>query len=184
MKKLVLVTCLSSLLCASSILAAWNRPNAVTLNFADAYYHFDSKRHADNSAMPNLAIDYNFDERWAAELGFGVMNTNYHDTTGLRAVLYTFDGIYRFMSKGRFEPYVIAGIGALGMKPSIGTQAQYQGNVNAGIGTQFFADRMVALRVEARDLYTMSGGKNDYMINFGISFQFGGNSEPAPVYKT
>ncbi len=173
MKKLLWVVSAVSLFAASTTLA-WNRPNAVTLTLADAYYHFNAKRQIDNAAYPNAAIAFNFNERWAAELGFGVLNTNYHNTTGVHGDLYTLDGIYRFKPYWYLQPYIAAGIGVLGLKPQINTQPQYQGNVNVGIGTQLYADKMVALRVEARDLYTMNGGINDYMVNFGVSFQFGG----------
>ena len=44
-------------------------------------------------------------------------------------------------------------------------------------GRRFFFGNMIALRGEVRDLYTTTGaGKNDYMINFGVSFLLGGTS--------
>ncbi len=182
MKKLSLLTLVLGIMSINTAMA-WNRPGAMTLTLADAYYHFDSKRHINNSSLPNVALAYNFDERYAAELNIGVLNTNYHNDTRLRGVLYTLDGLYRFTPHGHFESYIIGGIGMWGLKPSINTQSQYQANVNAGIGTQFFADNMIALRLEARDLYTLSGGKNDVMVNFGVSFQFFGNGQDVGVAK-
>lgn len=175
MKKLFILTLLSLISIPSAM--AWNRSGATTLTLSDAYYHFDPKRQVNNSSMPNFAVAYNFNNRLAAELNVGILNTNYHNNMRVQGVLYTLDGLYRFMTQNHFEPYIIAGIGMLGLKPNINTQNQYQANVNAGVGTQFFADNMIALRLEARDLYTMSGGKNDVMVNFGVSFQFFGDAK-------
>lgn len=151
---------------------AGNRPNAVTLNLSEAYYHFSSTRDLKNASMPNIALDYNFNEQWAIEGGVGLINTNQRsDDQGARGILYTIDGLYRFKPYQRFEPYVLAGIGVLGLKPS-SSDNHHQGNINAGVGTQFFADESIALRAELRDLYTLSGGKNDWIANFGISYLF------------
>jgi OOP family OmpA-OmpF porin len=179
MKKIILLAGLLGALSATSVMA-WNNPGAFTLTLADSYYSFASKRHLDSNSVPNAALAYNFDERWAAEFNYGAINTNYHNSVAVHGGLYTLDGLYRFTSRGRFQPYVIGGIGMMGLKPTVNTEAQYQGNMNVGLGTQFFAANSIALRLEARDLYTMSGGKNDVMLNFGISFLFGGGTDMRP----
>ncbi len=157
---------------------AGNRPEAVTITPGIAYYFYAGKRNLDNASMPNISLAYNFDQHWAVEGMVGVQNTNINPPavvtpTGVHGFLYTVDGIYRFMPHKLFEPYVIAGVGVLGLKPNQ-FDSEHQGNVNAGIGAQYFMDPSIALRAEARDIYTMSGGKNDYFINFGVSFLFGG----------
>lgn len=159
------------LLTMASTSFAGNYPGAFTVTLADAYYHFSSKRHLDNASMPNVGLAYNFDTHWAAELGIGAINTNQSSSPalGVHGFLYTMDALYRFSPKQRFEPYVLAGIGIIGLKPN-GNNATHQGNINAGIGTQFFADDAIALRGEIKDLYTLSGGQNEVMVNIGISF--------------
>ena len=175
MKKMSLVAGLLGVIVMNSAVAG-NRPEAVTLSLGGAYYHFSDTRNLQNPFMPNLALAYNFTDRWAIEGGLGNINTDQKNggTSSVHGMLYTVDGIYRFTPKNRFEPYVIAGVGVLNLKPTPGTSSQYQSNINAGLGTQFFADRIVALRGEVRDLYTMAGRKNDIMVNFGVSFVFGG----------
>ncbi len=152
---------------------AENHAGATTLTLAGAYYHFAPSRHLENTAMPNVALAYNFTDRWAIEGDIGSLNTNQKPSMGGRGVhgfLYTVDGIYRCFIHRPFEPYLIAGVGLLAMKPS-GLNSTHQGNINAGIGTQVFFSKSFALRGEVRDLYMTSGaGKNDYMINFGVSF--------------
>jgi hypothetical protein len=176
MKKIHLLTGIVGLFTVldTSAVTAGNAPGAVTITGGAAYYHFSPRRHAQSGVLPNLALAYDFDQRWAVEAGWGVINSDTNSDNSLRAQLYTIDGIYRLTPHNRFEPYIIAGIGALNLKPPVGSDAQYQGNVNAGIGTQFFADKVIALRGEVRDLYSVAGGKNDWMVNFGISYLIGG----------
>jgi hypothetical protein len=172
MKKMILSGILFFLL--NTVCCAGNRPGAFTFTIADAYYHFSSKRHLENnSSMPNIALAYNADERWAMEVGVGVLNTNYQQGRGVHGFLYTLEGLYRFKPYQHFEPYAIAGVGIIGLRP-LPNDSEHQGNINAGIGTQFFADESIALRAELRDLYTLAGGKNDWMANIGISFLLGG----------
>lgn len=176
MKK-ISITLFLLLATATGYCVAGNRPGVTTLTLADAYYHFSSKRPALPNAigMPNLALAYNFNHHWAAEVDVGLINANQRTGSGIHGLLYSIDALYRFNPKKYWEPYVLAGIGMMTLSPAVGNDTGHQGNVNAGIGTQFFADEGIALRAEVRDLYTMSGGKNDWMINFGVSFLIGGN---------
>ncbi len=184
-KKTLLFGCLSAFLMANSaVVVAGNRPGAVSLTLADAYYHFADKRNLDNTGMPNIALAYNFDQKWAVEAAAGLINTNITPPAvpskeSVHGGLYTVNGLYRLQPfYNYFEPYLTAGVGAIGLDPN-GSSSKWQANVNAGVGTQFFFDQSIAFRVEARDVYTLSGGKNDYMINAGISFLFGGcDSKP------
>lgn len=170
-------------LACSNFASAGNRPGAVTFSLGDAYYHFAQKRNLSNIWMPNLALAYNFDHHWAVEAGAGLYNTYMHpplvvSTTKTHGFLYTATGLYRFGCYYRFEPYAAMGLGVIALKP-YSTDVQYQGNINAGLGTQWFAGPSIAFRAEVRDLYTISGGKNDFMLNFGMSFLFGGEKPQA-----
>jgi hypothetical protein len=174
------------LLLVTPVVFAGNEPGVFTVTLADAYYHFSAKRHLDNAAMPNIALAYNFNSQWAAEFNMGVLNTDQSNSAelGVHGFLYTLDGIYRFMPRQHFEPYVLAGIGILGLKPN-GNSATHQGSVNAGVGVQFFADDAIALRGEVKDLYTLSGGQNDWMVNVGVSFLMGSASpQPSPAVES
>lgn len=174
-KIFIALTGITSIL-AMNVASAGNQAGSTTLTLSDAYYAFAQKRHLNNTSMPNASIAYNFTPSWAIEGSVGVLNPNQKSGySGLKyhGFLYTVDGLYRFTPCGLFEPYALAGVGILGLKPS-GTDSTWLANINAGVGTQFFVDNSIALRVEAKDIYTMSGGKNDVMVNFGVSFLFGG----------
>jgi hypothetical protein len=184
MHKKIVILGTSLLVLASSLSVAGNRPGAVTFTLAEAYYHFAPKRELDNAGMPNIALGYDFTNHWGIEAGVGVLNTSSkHDGPGVHGFLYTLDGLYRFMPYRMFEPYLIGGIGITSLKPN-GNEPYQGGNLNAGVGTQIFFDKSVALRVEARDVYTFNGGYNDVMVNFGVSILFGGSQEaPAKDFK-
>ena len=66
----------------------------------------------------------------------------------------------------------MGGIGLTSLKPN-GLDSRQQMNANLGIGAQLFADKMVALRADIRDLYTFVGSENDVLVSFGISFLIG-----------
>lgn len=182
MKKITKVLgCLgAALMVASTNVLAISRPGTVTFTVADGYYHFDGKRHLNNHWIPNIAVGYDFDQHWGVEAGAGLINTR---TTGccgyakqsVHGFLYSVDGMYRFDPYYVVEPYVIAGVGALSLKPN-GNESVHQGNIHAGVGAQVFISDSIALRAEGRDLYTITGAKNDLMANLGITFLFGGQT--------
>jgi OmpA-OmpF porin, OOP family len=186
MKKSILLLAMVSgltLLSAQSAHAG-NRPGAVSFTVGAAYDFWADKRNLRNTwLLPAAALAYNFDENWAIEGAWGTFGTSMTSSAGgggVKGDLYTVDGLYRFGTYyNQFEPYVSAGVGVYHINPN-GTNAENLGNINAGVGTEIFFDNSIALRGEVRDLYTMSGGKNDVTVGFGVSYLFGGNT-PAPV---
>jgi hypothetical protein len=67
----------------------------------------------------------------------------------------------------------LAGPGIIGLNPN-GNDPNNEGNINAGLGTQYFVDKSFAFKVEARDFYTITGGgKNDVLIDVGVTYLFG-----------
>ena len=161
---------------------AGNRPGAVTFTPGVSYYIFAGKRNLTNTfLLPTVALAYNFDDHWGIEGTYGRFNTSY-DTSNVSGSIngdnYLVDALYHFAPHDRFQPYVTGGLGVTYLNPN-GTSANSQANLNAGIGAQYFYDHSIALRGEARDLYTMSGGKNDVMLSIGVSFLFGGDKPEA-----
>jgi hypothetical protein len=169
---LVLLSCLT-LLINQSIMAG-NRAGAFTITPGAAYDFWANKRNFQNTwLIPTLQLAYNLNDQWAIEAMYGTFGTSQTPSAGagsLNGNLVTIDGLYRFGNYyQRIEPYLAAGVGVFHINPN-GTSATNQANINAGIGTQIFFDKSVALRGEVRDLYTMSGGKNDVTIGFGVSY--------------
>lgn len=151
-----------------------NQPGEITLTFAGGSYRFAHKRQLNNTSIPFLGLAYNFDSNWATELSWISFDTIQKATgQGVVGNLFMLDGIYRFQStKCHFQPYVIAGIGNLGLKTGRSHSTQ-QGDVNAGLGVQWFGDYFLAFRGEVRDVYTTTTGTNDWMALLGINFLWG-----------
>src|SRR6185437_1954070 len=169
-------------LIGTGVVMASNRSGAVSLTVGDAYYKFDSKRYVNSSSMPNFALAYDVTDHWGIEGTVGILNSHLSadlDTDDIEGdpvhgMLYTINGIYHFTPYKIIEPYITAGIGDVGVKPS-GNEPVQEGLVNAGIGVQTFFDKSLALRAEFRELYTTTGtGFNDYFVNLGISYLIGG----------
>jgi len=164
-------------LCAMSLLLpplaeAQAKPRTLTLTIGNGYIFFAPRRDLQNTWLPlSGALTYNFSEIWAIELAADIINANsgepaQHHVHGLLTML---DALFRFHPLPYFEPYLLAGLGVMGIKPA-GTESIQQGGMNAGLGVQLFQSDHVAFNAEARDIYTFVGGKNDVLLNLGISF--------------
>jgi len=147
------------------------------LNFTigAGYERFATKRHLDNTAVPFLALGYTFTSHLGIEGMLGTFNSRSTSTAGanrtVHGKLFALDGVFHFLPYKAIEPYVMLGLGVLGLSYN-NTNPNNEANVNGAIGLQYFAAKQVSLRIEARDFYTMVGGKNDIMLDAGVNFLF------------
>jgi|GEM_PF-2504537 len=165
---------------------AENREGAFTITPGVGAYLFDSDRSIKNPAIYDVTLGYDFTNSWGVEALFGAMNSHTKGAVSrkVNGDLYLLDGVYHFNTKSPFEPYLLAGIGMLDLDPNgnvdafnaHGDQAGTQANINGGAGLEYFVHHNIALRSDVRDIYTMTGGKNDYLVNFGVSILLGGQS--------
>ncbi len=159
----------------SSAVSAGNAAGDATFTLGSGYERFSLKRRIDNTSVPFVALGFNFTDQLALEalLGGFTTTSNRPEDNGsqVRGTLFALDGMYRFAAMHDFQPYVMAGPGATAMDPN-GYDANVQGNINAGVGVQYFFYKSIALRVEVRDFYTFVGGKNDVYLDGGLSFLF------------
>jgi OOP family OmpA-OmpF porin len=174
----VIASCISIVSIAScASVFAMNKAGDITLNVGGGYDIFSSRRHIENSGVPTLALGYNFTDQWGIEGLFGAFNTNskanYNNGKHVNGWMFAVDGLYHFTPYQLLQPYVFAGPGLMSFNPN-GNDANNQGNINAGAGLQFFVADMVALRLEARDIYTFVGGYNDVFLNGGVTIFFRG----------
>lgn len=176
MKRLLvsLLALLSTFITADLYAYNHNRPQIVTITLGEGYEFFSSTRNLQNTNIPNLELAYNFNEKLAFEFLFGRILTELKGSKqDVRGYLYLLDGLYRFHPCHLFQPYLLAGLGVTSLKPN-GNDAVNQVGFNAGVGTQFFIDKSIAFRLDIRDIYTFVGGKNDVLLNAGISFLIAG----------
>lgn len=169
--RLLSVFSLMSLLYSNAF--AETQANAVSFSLGGGPYYFSPKRHVDNTNVGFGALGYNFTPHWGVEALLGFFNTNSHkpEDNGrqVNGTLFAFDGIYHFNNIYSIDPYIMAGPGVIGMNPN-GTDANNEGAFNAGLGAQYFINKIIGLRIEGRDLYTFVGKKNDYFLDAAITF--------------
>jgi hypothetical protein len=165
---LICVSLISIALCSTTF--AGNRAGAASLTLGGGYDFFASKRHIKNAAIPFGAIGYDITDNWGVEglLGFFSSNQRTPSEREISGTLVSINALYHFFPCDIFEPYLLGGIGVTGLNPN-GDNAHNETNINGGVGAQLFIDRSVAFRVEARDLYTMQGGKNDVFLSAGVT---------------
>lgn len=177
MKKSTSITCfaLTSLLLSPLVHAYGNEAGDLSISAGGGYYYFDGKREINNHGLPFGIVGFNMSDRWSMEAMLGGFVTTFkdsaHDDREINATLFTIDALYRFGDFCMIEPYVFAGVGVLGLSHNR-YDANNEGNINAGVGAQYFIADTLAFRADVRDLYTITGGKNDVMVNFGMTVLF------------
>ncbi len=178
--KKVIVSCVALLaLAAGSFASAGTRPGAVSFRLADGYMFFAQKRHLENTTTPTIELGYELNDKWGMKAGVTAINTDTKGvgpSSGVHGFFYMLDGVYKFLPRGNIEPYVLGGVGITSLEAHNTTDPTSQANVNAGVGSHYFIDPSISLNAEAKDVYTMSGGKNDVMLTAGVSFYFGGEA--------
>ena len=173
MKKIIIfVVCLLGILFFPAFSEAQNRPGIFAFSFSEGYDFFASKRNLKNTSLPMIAISYNLTEKLGIEGLAGIINTHSKKAgnTFVHGNLYLLDGFYRFHQRGRLNPYLLAGLGVTGLKPNGNNEPTQAVNINAGLGALYHIGQNMGLRADVRDLYTFSGGENDILVDFGVSF--------------
>lgn len=139
------------------------------------YLRYASKRHLDSQGMPGGSLGYVLTPSMTSELYFGRIMTNRsrEPKRDVRGGLVMLDGFYHFRSTKTLQPYLLAGIGAMHMDPAKSHDPDMEANLNVGAGISYFFSPQIALRIDMRDLYTMNGGRNDYMMNGAVVVYLG-----------
>jgi OmpA-OmpF porin, OOP family len=100
-------------------------------------------------------------------------------TNDVNVYYYHVDAIYHFMHESRFNPFIVAGAGAVHYEPRISDR--YLTTVDFGIGAKYWMTDHVALRVDLRDNMVVDEAYHNVNATAGIVFAFGGKSKAAPA---
>lgn len=149
-----------------------SKAGILSLTFGGGVDFFAQKRMLDNAGVPFVALGYNFTNHWGAQMFYGNFNTDSQNALAgkprVHGAIFAFDGVYHFASYKTVEPYLLFGVGIMGLSFN-NNDANNQGNINAGLGLQYFINNRFSLSVEGRDFYTTVGGKNDILLDAGVS---------------
>ncbi|MES2204696.1 MAG: outer membrane beta-barrel protein [Pseudomonadota bacterium] len=148
-----------------------------------AYYHFSDKRDLQNTAMANLSAGLAISDQFSLEAFYGQAATNETPSNldkDTRFYIYSGEGVYHFNpdADAIIHPYMLGGLSITNQvdnNDSAGNTTLL--GMSAGLGIEYFVNPNISLFTDARDIYTLSGGKNDWMLNAGIKFLFGGNQK-------
>jgi len=152
---------------------AGNRESTLTLSAGAGNLNFATGHYAKNTSLGFIGAGYNFSYHWGLDsiLGFFTTKSRLSVDNGrqINGTIFALDALYRFNPYRQFEAYVLAGPGVMGLNPN-GNNPNNEGNVNAGLGVQYFFSESLALRAEARDFYTITSSLNDIMLDGGITY--------------
>ncbi|OGT05906.1 MAG: hypothetical protein A2103_04525 [Gammaproteobacteria bacterium GWF2_41_13] len=149
----------------------YSRDHMISITPSGGYYHFADKRHLDDQALANIQLGYGFTEAISAEAFYAPFSTSQDrsPSKNIHGGLYTLNGLYHFRTLNALQPYVTAGVGLINIKPSPAQDSTSQANLNAGAGIEYFISHQFSFRAEAKDLYTPTGGKQDFLLNAGLT---------------
>lgn len=170
--KLRLLVCSMLLASSNTVLAG---EGETTLNLGTGVMVFDDDRNLDDGTIGSVGLEYGFTENLAAEISFlqtspDVDSGNGHvDVREMRL-----DGLYYFLSEGRWLPY--AAIGAGTGKFSYDTGSFTENQVNLGGGVRFIANDTLSFRVDLRGILGDEDDDTDTALTVGMSWSFGGDN--------
>lgn len=166
---------LSPVASADLLSANGNSPGSMSLSFAGGKFYFDQDRQMLNEGTGAVILGFNFSQRWGIEALMANFTTHFksvvNDDRRIHASVFAIDGVYHFNCYQPWVPFILAGVGVLGVNHNQ-NEANNQGNLNAGLGLEYFFERNLALRADVRDFWTITGAKNDVMWDVGFTFLF------------
>jgi OOP family OmpA-OmpF porin len=160
------------------------------------YNWFQDKQNLKDRPVYGGRLGYNFTQHWGIEGAVEFINSGVDDKgkTGLKEgqfgspmndvdlIFYHLDAVYHFMPDGKFNPFIVAGVGGAHYRPSISTQEMPAFNV--GLGAKYWLTDHIALRADLRD-YMVTEIIQETYHNFaataGITLAFGGRERPVPA---
>ncbi|OGT40182.1 MAG: hypothetical protein A3F12_07985 [Gammaproteobacteria bacterium RIFCSPHIGHO2_12_FULL_38_14] len=146
-----------------------------SITLGDGHAFFAKRRSLENANLPFVAAGYFFNQRYEIEALAGSFNTKFKNPTSterqINGLLFALDGVYHASLSTVIKPFFMAGLGVFAFSEAR-TDSNDQGNINAGIGSNFFISPSIAFRLELRDFYTIVGGYNDILLDGGLSVFF------------
>jgi len=147
------------------------------------YFSFSNKRHLKNAGGYGLELGYATNPNIEVAVNIGTTNPRQKDAPkkNNRVMQYGLNGYYYFGPyKQRLQPFLTGGVGIWNFSRNTDNSPATQTNLNVGAGLAIFMVQNISLNVGAKYFYTVTnGGRNDFNVNAGVSFFFGGHSADA-----
>ncbi len=169
---------------------AYHQPGDFYLTPSIGYLKFDGGQSVKAAAFPSIGIGYQVNNHFAIQTTLGGTLSNRSDVGGkVRIASALFDGVLRFNTPNKFEPYAFAGVGLFYMKPNgfinpnnpNGDLSFTQTVINGGLGLDIFLDKRLALNYTVQDMYRPTRSRNQWMATMGVTILFPGINLPNPL---
>jgi len=160
------------------------------------YNLFENEQNLDDDLIYGGRLGYNFTKNFGLEVVVEHIRTEVDDRSTTRAregrylspmddvnlTFYHLDAVYHFMPDGKFNPFVVAGIGGAHYSPDISDSDMAA--INLGVGAKYWIKDNIALRVDLRDIMVTELFQETYHnlgATVGVTFAFGGNEKPVAL---
>ena len=174
---MILLSAAALLIGFTPIAEAEMRAGAFYLTPQVGGYMFEGNQNLDHSPAYGLGLGYTLDRRWAGELTFNFVDSEFETGGGnVDGHLLRLDGLYHFTPENRLVPYIAAGIGGIRLDPDIGS-SDSDFLINAGGGVKVFLTDSIALRGDARYVLTFDETHHNLIYTLSVDFLFGGKKE-------
>ena len=151
-----------------------------------------NRQNLDDSLVYGARLGYAFTPHFSLEGALGFVDTNVEDTTitgaregryrspvdDVEVNFYNLDALYHFHPDQRFNPYLVAGLGAARYSPEIADKDM--ATFNFGLGAKYWFNDNLGLRFDLRDYVVgevFQESFNNIQATVGLAFAFGGHSK-------
>jgi outer membrane beta-barrel protein len=179
-----------------SVARAEVKAGSFEVNPFAGYNLFEDSQNLKNRLIYGGRLGYNFTDHFELEGALEFVNTRVDDKSlvfGKRGqyrspmdkvdiAFYHLDALYHFMPESRFNPFVVAGVGAAQYSPKISNHDMAV--VDFGVGAKYWLAEHVALRVDVRDNVVSEVFRYAYhnvQATAGLVFAFGGRTHAEVV---
>lgn len=164
------------------------KAGSVELSPFVGYNFFQSRQNLENAPIYGGRIGYNFTEHFGVEATGEFVSSSVDDkskafsregefTTPIDDVditMYHLDLIYHFMPEAKFNPFIVAGYGAVHYSQEI--NSKNMSAIDFGVGAKYWVADNVALRVDVRDNLLLDEQIHNIATTLGVVLRFGGKS--------
>lgn len=162
------------------------------------YNFFEKVQNLENRPIFGGRLGYNFTSSFGIEGSWEYIRSRVDDknktfsregqfTSPISNVdinMYHLDLVYHFLPEGKFNPFIVAGYGAVNYSPKI--NSKNMSVIDFGVGAKYWMTENIALRLDVRDNMIYDDQIHNIGTTLGVVFAFGGksNTASAPVEKT
>jgi len=189
-KKLSVLAALLLMMSVFSSAQAEVRAGAFSYGLSTGGHFFEGNQGYKDTVSLGFRAGYNFSENWEAEFFANGMPSEFEDyKDGKHSDIFTvgLEGLYHFMPRNRFVPYLAMGLGGIYYTSEDDRFDHSKFMIDYGVGFKYFVTENLSLRTDVRHLIPLGRDDkyirnphdihNDVTLTLGISYDFEGVKE-------